>query len=219
MFSLRSLVSTRRRRIASGIGVAAALMGASTVAFGLPWDLDMVDSQMVKAYEQPMTGLPEGVVSQPNVLSPKPFVASYGDFPHTSPEADALRAPFPADDAVLAEGEKYYGIYCTPCHGDGVTVGPVAKKGVPAPPLYGANGVLHTRLPKNAPMTDGYLYFTIRKGSLSTVMPAYGYTMTEEEMWSIVHWVRASDAKVVAAEPPKAPEPAPEGAPVEEKTP
>lgn len=45
----------------------------SSVALGLPWDIDMADAQTVKAYEQPMRGLPVGVVSQDNVLSPKSF--------------------------------------------------------------------------------------------------------------------------------------------------
>ena len=46
------------------------LSGVSTAAWALPWNVDMVDSDAVKAYEQEMRTLPQGVVAQPNALTP-----------------------------------------------------------------------------------------------------------------------------------------------------
>lgn len=176
---------SKRMRIVAGFGVLAALAGGSTAAFGLPWDLDMVDSQAFKGYEHKMEPLPEGVVSQQNLISPKYYVPSY---PVPSAETAALFSPLPNTPETIAKGEKFYHIYCTPCHGDGVNLGPVAAPGrVPAVAvLSGPDGRLNR-------LTDGWVYMTIRHGSISKIMPAYGYTMTESEVWSIVHYLRTLD--------------------------
>jgi mono/diheme cytochrome c family protein len=185
------------RRFLSRVAVAAAVVGvASTAAWALPWDIDMFDAQSVKAYEEPMRPLPAGVVSQANITSPKSFVENYD---RVTPQGQALLSPFDATPETLARGERMYGVYCTPCHGDGVTLGPVAAPGrVPAVAvLAGPNGVLKNR-------TDGWVYLTIRNGS--AIMPPYGYAMTDTEMWSVVHYVRTLPG---AAHVPAAP-PAPE---------
>ncbi len=140
----------------------------------------MVDSVAVKAYEQRMTGLPDGVVSQPNALTPLEFVPNYD---RMTPEGMALTAPFPASAETLALGERMFGIYCRPCHGDGVVIGTVGQPGrFPAVvPLGGPDGLAKLR-------TDGYIYLTIRNGG--AIMPFYGWAMSDREMWSIVHHVR-----------------------------
>lgn len=197
------------RRAGPPAVVVVGLTVSWSAAFGLPWDLDMTDSQMVKAYEAPMRALPDGVVSQPNRISPKPFVQNYTNY--RSPEAMALAAPFPATDQTVAQGAKMYKTYCAPCHGaDGVNLGMVAQPGrVPAvPPLAGPDGrIAQSNLP------DGYIYLTVRNGSISKIMPPYGYMMTESEMWSIVQYLR--DDKVGFGtkyiEAPAAPAEAPAG--------
>jgi mono/diheme cytochrome c family protein len=170
------------RKVVIGLASLAAL-GISGAAFGLPWDLDMVDSQAVKGYERIMKPLPDGVVSQQHPLSPKGGYAE--TIPLTDPRVNEMVAPFPSSPESIAAGEKMYTTYCTPCHGDGITLGPVAAPGrVPAVAvLAGDKGVLKMR-------SDGWVYETIRHGSLSKIMPPYGYMMTEAEMWSIVHYVR-----------------------------
>src|SRR5262245_33664818 len=155
--------------------VAAGILSVSTVAIGLPWDIDMADTQIVKAYEERMYGPVEGTVAQPNLLTPEPQVT---DFVRTSAEGPALPSPYPADDHELALGGRMFGIYCSPCHGvDGVNLGPVAQPGrLPGVvPLGGAAGVAHLR-------TDGWIYLTIRNGG--AVMPSYGWAMSDEEMWA-----------------------------------
>src|SRR5690606_37535142 len=96
----------------------------SATAFSLPWNIDMADSQAVRAYERVMAPLPEGVVSQEHVLTPRSWSPNY-----TLQEAQGVENPLPATEEVLALGSDMYGIYCTPCHGNGVDLGPVAAPG------------------------------------------------------------------------------------------
>lgn len=198
-----------RRPVGFALG-ALALIGTavgSKAAFGLPWDVDMVDSQAVKAYERKMEPLPDGVVSQSNVISPKVYQPVYGI---ASPETAALRNPLDSSPETLALGQTMFTMYCTPCHGDGTTLGPLSAPGyVPAiPQLAGANGRLRMR-------SDGWVYMTIREGSLSKIMPAYGYAMTREEQWSVVAYSRTlPDSAYIAPTPAPAPTtPSPAGAP------
>lgn len=182
-----------RRRVAAGLAVAALVLGTSSVAFGLPWDVDMVDSSIVKGYERPMPGLPAGVVAQPNIASPEGFSPN---FRRESPEGQALRNPLPDDEATRARGKVMMETYCAPCHGaDGINLGPVAAPGrMPGVvPLAGPAGVAQLR-------TDGWIYLTIRNGG--AVMPAYSWAMSDDEMWSIVAYLRTlPNAQHTPAEP------------------
>lgn len=162
------------------LAAVAAGLAASGVAFGLPWEIDMADSDAVKGYEQPMRPLPEGVVSQPHLLTPFPYLPNYV---RGTPEGEALTNPFPEDAAHLAMGERMYGTYCTPCHGDGIVLGPVA-----APGRFPAVAVLAGEQGRAKLRTDGWIYLTVRNGG--GLMPPYGWGMTNEEMWSVVQYVR-----------------------------
>jgi mono/diheme cytochrome c family protein len=176
---------------------AAGLLCTSSVAIGLPWDIDMADTPVVKAYEQPMAGPVDGTVAQPNLLTPEVQVQNWI---RTSPEGQALASPYPHDAAQLELGARMFGIYCTPCHGvDGVHLGPVAQPGrLPGVvPLAGAAGVARLR-------SDGWIYLTIRNGG--AVMPSYGWAMSDAEMWAVVSHVRTLEN---AAYVPPAPLPEP----------
>jgi len=187
----------RSWRLPAALGLLATV-GLSTAAFGLPWDVDMADGQAVKGYSQPLRGLPPGTVSQPAVVSPQGFVPNYL---RGTPEGNALVAPMPATDEVLARGKVMYNTYCSPCHGsDGVALGAVAQPGrypgVIA--LAGPSGIAKNR-------TDGWIYLTIRNGG--AIMPYYGWAMSDDEMWATVHYVRTlNDARYI----PPAPKPAEE---------
>ena len=176
------------------LALAAVLgLGASTAAFGLPWDVDMADSQAVRGYEGQLIGIPEGVVAQESMLSPRNHVPN---FVRGSAEGEALTAPMPATEQVLAQGETMYNTYCTPCHGDGVNLGPVAQPGrypgVVA--LAGGAGVAKAR-------SDGWIYLTIRNGG--AIMPYYGWAMSDDEIWSVVHYIRTMpNAKYIPPAPP-----------------
>lgn len=177
---------------------ALGLAGMSTAAFGLPWDLDMADSQAVRGYEKQLLPPPAGVVAQENILSPRGYAPN---FKRGTPEGDALQAPFAASGDVLATGETMYNTYCSPCHGtDGANLGPVAQPGrypgVVA--LAGANGIAKNR-------TDGWIYLTIRNGG--AIMPSYSWAMSDSEIWSTVHYVRTlENARYIPPAPVEAPE-------------
>lgn len=172
--------------------VAAALLAASSTAWALPWNIDMVDAPSIKAYEAVMNPLPEGVVAQPNVLTPIAWRRAYV---RESAEGQALANPYDASDkAVLDLGERMYGVYCTPCHGDGVELGPVAAPGryPGVAVLAGPSGRLKLR-------TDGHVYLTIANGG--GIMPSYGWAMSDKEMWAIVAWMRQSLPDAAAPAP------------------
>jgi hypothetical protein len=175
------------------LGCVAAL-GVSPAAWALPWNIDMVDSDAVKAYEQVMRPLPEGTMSQPNLLTP---ISYRRNFVREAPEGQALTPRAMGldidlkNDKVLATGQRMYEVYCTPCHGDGQALGPVA-----APGRYPAVAILKGEGGRVAPRTDGHLYLTIRNGG--GIMPAYGWAMTDAEMWSLVGYLRKEMAAGVA---------------------
>lgn len=191
-----------------GILLAGAAL-ASTAAWALPWNVDLVDADMVKAYEQPMRTLPEGVMAQPDLLTPVAYRRNYSwtstfHSSHTWPESTTTGKPFDPDaPAVQAVGAKMYTTYCVPCHGDGEQLGYVATSGkYPAVAvLAGADGRLQNQ-------TNGHVYLTVRNGSLSKLMPSYGYAMTDDEIWALLAYMRTSLPN--AAYKPPAPAPAEE---------
>ncbi len=169
----------------------------------------MADSQAVKAFEQTMAPLPEGVVSQDNPLTPTDWTPATGTGMtwRMSDEGKAL-TPFTMVDNKqaplgdrLEEGSHMYDVYCTPCHGDGQTLGVVAGKGTfkgLVPKLSGSDGRLKDR-------TDAEVYLTILSGF--GMMPAFDWGVSSDEAWAITQYVRTMpNGKYIAPEP-VAPEP------------
>ncbi|MCB9667999.1 MAG: cytochrome c [Alphaproteobacteria bacterium] len=192
-------MNSATRTTARVVGVFGFLALTSTVAFGLPWDVDMADAQTVKAYEYRMSPLPEGVVPHDSMLNPTPFVENYA---LGSAEGKALINPVPSGAEHLALGKKMYDTYCTPCHGDGQQLGKVSEAGYPGIAiLAGGTG----RLQK---LTDGDLYLTVRNGR--GLMPAYSWAMNDTEMWSLVRHLRTLPNGAYVPPPPPAPEEAPQ---------
>lgn len=174
------------------MAAVAGLGLASTTAYAFWWDIDMVDAYFVRAYEAPMLDLPEEAVSQNR------WVKNYD---RMTPEGQALENPYPADEAHLATGEKMFDIYCTTCHGaqgkGGAEVmrngNGIARYPVPAAMLSGPGNSSKMR-------SDGYVYLTIRNGG--NIMKGYNISMNDEEMWSIVHYIRTlEDAQYQPPEP------------------
>jgi mono/diheme cytochrome c family protein len=190
-----------RSRVRTGVlALGVVVLATSTVALGLPWDIDMSDGQQVKAYEQDMGTLPEGVVSQPQFNAAMTARSTYApNYPRASEAAEALVNPLDGGADTVATGKQMFTTYCAPCHGDGVNLGAVAG----APPnrmpgvsvLAGPNGVARTR-------SDGYIYTTIRNGG--NVMPSYGWAMNDREIWSTVAYVRTMDNAAYAPPAPSA---------------
>lgn len=175
--------------------VAGALLLASGVAYAFPWDIDMVDAVYLRAYEWKMLPNPEGTVSRDN------YVANHD---RNSPEGMALTNPYTVDDALVAQGEQMFGVYCQTCHGKQGRGGAEVMKNDPTVGMY--------RFPVAAPMLsgegnvsvaypDGKIYLTIRNGA--AIMPGYGQAMNDQEMWAIVSYIRSlPNAQYAAPAPP-----------------
>jgi mono/diheme cytochrome c family protein len=188
-----------RKQLAIAAGLAIGV-GSATAAFGLPWDIDMADSQAVKGYETHMANVPVGAVAQPNIRSGMLIGDVHNPdllVDRLSPEAAALVNPEASTETSLAQGRDMYDTYCTPCHGDGTTLGPVAAKGR-FPGVVG----LTTGSLKNRP--DGYIFASIKTGGAS--MPGYDWAMSDREMWATVNYVRTlKNAQYVPPPPPEEP--------------
>lgn len=176
----------RRWLALAGLLVAGA-------AYSSPWDIDMIDSRAFRAYEWKMrTMLPDGVLQRVET-GPKGVGGYQTDYiaPMDRNASDGLVNPYPVDEASLATGKRLMQTTCAPCHGvDGTGGGPVTHndpaKGinrfpVPAPMLSGEGAVSAVR-------SDGYMYGTIRYGG--NLMPAYGISLTDQERWAIVSYIR-----------------------------
>src|SRR5258706_9915028 len=95
---------------------------------------------------------------------------------------ERLVNPLPRTPETLARGRQLYEIYCLVCHGTtGAGDGKVgAKFGTPIPSLND---------PAVVERKDGFLYGTIREGGF--IMPKYAESMTPEERWAVVHYLRS----------------------------
>jgi len=177
-------------------------MFVAGTAWAFPWDIDMVDSRGYRAYEWVMRApIPEGSVQRPEgaiVRARGPggyqndFIAKVDMDPA---KMDALTNPYPTGEATVATGKKLFQTSCAPCHGiAGKGGGPVAYNdaaknirrwtAVPPPMLSGKDSTSASR-------SDGSIYNTIRNGKNS--MPPYGASLTDQERWSIVTYMRTLD--------------------------
>lgn len=190
---MRSVLRSRVTWVLAGLCAAG-------VAWASPWDIDMIQSTAYKPYKWQMMLPPEGSVRRegPSYTRAK----GEGYYQNQSipaidrMKADSLTDPYAKDPKHLETGKKRFEVSCQPCHGiEGKGGGPVTQNDpsaspprkrfqMPAPLLSGANAVTPKR-------SDGYIYGTIRNGG--AVMPAYGHSLTDEERWAIVAYIRTLD--------------------------
>jgi len=96
--------------------------------------------------------------------------------------------------AILAGGDLYVA-HCTKCHGDtGLGNGEAAGDLVPSPALL-------AYLMDQPIAIDPYLLWTISEGGVAfgTKMPAFKDTLSKEQIWQIVAYLRAGFPAVGAA--------------------
>ncbi|HEY6447243.1 MAG TPA: cytochrome c [Acidobacteriaceae bacterium] len=94
------------------------------------------------------------------------------------------RNPLEQSAAVAAQGKTAFGDYCIVCHGlDGQNTGvPFADSMSPPVPSLASPNVQR--------YTDGQLKWIIENGIAPSGMPASRGTLSDEEMWSIVEYLR-----------------------------
>lgn len=92
--------------------------------------------------------------------------------------------PLPNDAATLALGVQVYTQNCAACHGvHGDGDGPLAARLNPRPAsLSSAHAANHT---------DGDLYYWITRGIPGTAMPAFSGSLSEQETWAAIRYVRS----------------------------
>lgn len=150
---------------------AAILVLALLAVRGLgawPWTRDMI----VQPALQPLLRL----------FLPAPNSIALGQEPVMSREvaAQKLHNPFSATPARLDRGKQLFMTYCAVCHDPlGKGHGPVAQ---------GALQPSDLTSPAVQARSDGYLYGTIRNGG--PTMPRYEESLTPEERWLVVLYVR-----------------------------
>jgi putative copper export protein/mono/diheme cytochrome c family protein len=102
------------------------------------------------------------------------------------PPASAARAanPVAATADSVARGHDLYRANCAACHGtSGAGDGLTAAGWVPGP------GDLSLSVPTR---TDGELAYLIAAGTVATRMPAFSITLSENDRWDLVNYLRAS---------------------------
>ena len=105
------------------------------------------------------------------------------------PEAyHELVNPLTPTDTVMANGQRIYTETCATCHGEaGNGDGPAGAALDPSPSNI-------RRLPRMPMMSsDASLYWTVAEGGtpIDSAMPALKATLTHDQIWSVIHYVRA----------------------------
>ncbi|NIR45051.1 MAG: c-type cytochrome [Gemmatimonadetes bacterium] len=100
-----------------------------------------------------------------------------------------LPRPAPSPPDSTADGATLYGHYCASCHGEeGAGDGPNAEY-LPVTPVSHADATYMSGRP------DDSLFDAIYSGGYimnrSQLMPAYGWTLSREQIWRIVRHLRA----------------------------
>jgi mono/diheme cytochrome c family protein len=120
-------------------------------------------------------------VSKPSPLERKVVVAAEHDFTVGN---RSQKNPLPLTKETLAAGKEAFGHYCVVCHGlDGQLTGiPFAARMSPPIPSLASRQVQD--------YSDGQLKWVIDNGLAPSGMPASKGTLSDEEIWSIVHFLR-----------------------------
>lgn len=93
--------------------------------------------------------------------------------------------PVRRTEAVMIRGEELYRAHCLMCHGvAGRGDGPAAFSVNPRPADF-------TKPQGIDDHSDGELFWYISKGIAGTSMPAFENFLTEEERWTLVHYIRS----------------------------
>jgi putative copper resistance protein D len=98
--------------------------------------------------------------------------------------AEDLRNPFPPIADSMAIGEPIYASTCATCHGAGGRGDGPAGAGLPKPP---ADMFVHVPL-----HSDTILFEFIRDGITQSGMPGQAESLSEDEIWHLVNYVRAA---------------------------
>jgi mono/diheme cytochrome c family protein len=123
----------------------------------------------------------------PREAPPDDAVPVTGSTPRLSfDDAASLANPVASSDATLQHARELARVNCSACHGlDGHGDGPVARYFSPVRPVDFRSDRVRTR-------TDGQLFWIVANGLGN--MPAFRNLLSEQDLWTIVHFIRQSAA-------------------------
>jgi len=109
----------------------------------------------------------------------------------TGAQAAALKSPVPATPASIAAGKAVYDATCAACHGDRaqgavkakLSISIIEEQGAKQPPDLTDDQWDHGS-------SDGEIYFVTKKGIPSTMMPGFDGVISDDEVWSVVNYLR-----------------------------
>jgi len=103
---------------------------------------------------------------------------------HVSVGGRKQRNPLPATPQTIADGKQAFSYYCAACHGlDAQNTGvPFADRMSPPVPSLASKRVQQ--------YTDGQLKWIIDNGIWPSGMPGSSGTLSDDEIWSIVIYIR-----------------------------
>jgi mono/diheme cytochrome c family protein len=114
----------------------------------------------------------------------------------TTKPAAGLVNPVASTPASIAAGKRVYDTFCTACHGNlaqgavkaGMTISIIEEqKGKQPPDLtddHWDNG-----------STDGHIFTAIKRGLPPTMMPGFNGQIPDDDIWSVVNYIRTLQAK------------------------
>jgi len=101
---------------------------------------------------------------------------------HREARTSSLKEP-PITQNDLDNAQNVFGSECAACHGnDGRTPTEMGLGLYPRAPDLGSEEVQH--------WSDPEMFWIIRNGIRLTGMPAFGKQLTDQETWSLVHYLR-----------------------------
>jgi mono/diheme cytochrome c family protein len=102
-------------------------------------------------------------------------------------EARALKSPLQDSPDIIEKGEALYNGKgtCFNCHGkDGMGGGPAAVGLDPSPRNFHHHGLWRHR-------AEGEIFWVIKHGSPGTAMVGFGNMLADEEIWTLVRYLRS----------------------------
>lgn len=172
------------------LGILVAVI-SFTAAYRRPyvwWPVnDMAEQPIIKPYHT--NGLREPVAGTQAIDSWEPVPAKLEVAQNLHPD---FVNPTEATEASIARGEQLFGIYCWPCHGEGMKVDPqfqtpVMQKGMPG-----------AKLDRISMLSDAEIFSTITYGN--AIMKRMDYHLSPEERWHVVNYVRREIEKFKAGQ-------------------
>jgi mono/diheme cytochrome c family protein len=109
-------------------------------------------------------------------------VAAAEDLP---PEFAGRQNPVAGDSAARDRGRTLFLDNCSPCHGEAADGHGPASVGLSPPP---ANLAGPDVVPSHS---DAYLFYRISVGKRGTAMPSFAHSLSEDERWAVVVFLRS----------------------------